>query len=97
MKIDRKYIIDFLKSKKEFLREKYGVASISLFGSYARGDETDESDIDFFVEMEPDFFKRCELINYLEEQFRRKVDVVRRHRNLRKRFLEELNKEAVNV
>jgi len=51
MKIDKKYILELLKGKKEYLREKYGVTSISLFGSYARGEETEESDIDFFVEI----------------------------------------------
>lgn len=97
MKIDKDYIIEFLKQRKDFLRENYGVTKISLFGSYARGEETEESDIDFFVEMPPDFFKRCELIEYLEQQFNRKVDVVRKHSNIRKRFLEELEKEAIYV
>ncbi|MEW6196027.1 MAG: nucleotidyltransferase family protein [Bacteroidota bacterium] len=97
MKIDKEHIIEFLKGKKEYLQEKYGVTSISLFGSYARGEETEESDIDFFVEMQPDFFKRCELIEYLEKQFGHKVDVVRKHSNIRKRFLEELEKEALYV
>jgi predicted nucleotidyltransferase len=97
MKIDKDYIIEFLKQRKDFLREKYGVTKISLFGSYARGEENEESDIDFFVEMSPDFFKRCELIEYLEQQFNRKVDVVRKHSNIRKRFLEELEKEAIYV
>lgn len=97
MKVDKQYIIELLKGKKEYLREKYDVTSISLFGSYARGEETEESDIDFFVEMPPDFFKRCDLIEYLEGLFNRKVDVVRRHANNRKRFLEELEKEALYV
>ena len=97
MAIDKHQIIKFISSKRDFLRDEYGVTKIYLFGSFARGEETDESDIDLFVEMPADFFKRCELIEFLEKHFHRKVDVVRKHPNIRKRFLEELEKEAVYV
>lgn len=97
MKIDKNYIVEFLKSKKDLLRKKYGVTKISLFGSYARGEETEESDIDFFVEMPPDFHKQCDLVEYLEEQLQHKIDVVRMHSNIRQGFLEEISKDGVNV
>lgn len=90
-------ILNFLRSRDKFLRENFGVEKISLFGSFARGEQTDESDIDFFVEMPADFFKRCKLIEYLEDNFQRKVDVVRKHSNIRPRFLEEIEKDRVNA
>ncbi len=97
MKINKDNIIEFLKSRKDLLRKKYGVKSISLFGSYARGEETEESDIDFFVEMPADYDKLFDLKEYLEKSFQRSVDVVRKHSNIRQRFLEEIEKDGVYV
>ena len=42
-------ILVFLKTQKVFLQHKYGVLSIGLFGSYARGDYHENSDIDLFI------------------------------------------------
>jgi predicted nucleotidyltransferase len=97
MKINKDNIIEFLKSRKDFLRKKYGVTSISLFGSYARGEETEESDIDFFVEMPADYDKLFDLKEYLEKSFQQSVDVVRKHSNIGQRFLEEIEKDGVYV
>jgi predicted nucleotidyltransferase len=97
MKLDKNYIIELLRSKKEFLREKYGVTSISLFGSYARGEETEESDIDFFVEMPPVYDKLFELKEFFEKEFKREVGIVRKHSTIKKRFLEEVEKDGVCV
>jgi predicted nucleotidyltransferase len=53
------------------------LADNGLFGSYARGDETAESDIDLVVELEVrSFSKRMALKYYLEEQFGAHVDVI---------------------
>lgn len=97
MKIDKDYVIEFLKQRKDFLRENYGVTKISLFGSYARGEETEESDIDFFVEMPADYDKLFDLKEYLEKSFQRSIDVVRKHSNIRQRFLEEIEKDGIYV
>jgi uncharacterized protein len=35
------------------LREKYGVQSLAIFGSYARGEQTVESDLDLLVDLDP--------------------------------------------
>lgn len=40
-------IINFLKEKKEYLRETFHVAHIALIGSYSKESESSESDIDF--------------------------------------------------
>lgn len=40
-----------LKEQKPFLREKFHVREIGLFGSYARNEATEDSDIDFLVEL----------------------------------------------
>lgn len=98
MKIDKEYIIEFLKQRKDFLREKYGVTKISLFGSYARGEETEESDIDFLVEFdEADYHKLSGLYIYLEEIFQRKISLVNKHARIKEKFLKIISKDLVHV
>jgi len=48
-------ILNYLKSKKEELYKKYGIISLGLYGSYARDEATDKSDIDIFYERDSDF------------------------------------------
>lgn len=65
-----------IKHKEEF-REKYGVSKIAIFGSYAREENTEISDIDILVEFErPIGLKFVELANYLEEILGLKVDLL---------------------
>jgi len=57
--------------------KSFGVRSLSLFGSYARGEDTPESDLDFIVEFEQKSFDSyMDLKLFLEELFRRPVDLV---------------------
>ncbi len=48
-------ILNYLKNKKEELRNKYGIISLGLYGSYARDEATDNSDIDIFYERDSNF------------------------------------------
>ena len=51
-----KKILEILRKEKPYLQEKFGLLSIGLFGSYAKGTESPESDIDVLVELtEPRF------------------------------------------
>ncbi|MEA2099062.1 MAG: nucleotidyltransferase family protein [Campylobacterota bacterium] len=74
----RAFILEFLSQHKEEFLKKYGVTKIGLFGSYARGDFTKDSDIDIAIEMLNDkkslstFFA---LKRELEEIFNLKVDL----------------------
>ena len=71
-------ILKILKQELPFLKEKFKVKSIGLFGSYARGEQTKTSDIDMLVEFEVPvgFFKFIELEDYLSEKLGAKVDLV---------------------
>ena len=64
--MNKDQILEFLKNNKNFLREKYGVKSIGLFGSIATGKQNDVSDIDLVIDVEKKF-KKYEL--YLELKF----------------------------
>ena len=71
-------ILKILEEVKEEVDQEYKAEIKGLFGSYARGDEKEESDIDLLV----DFKKGATLFDlaglgiFLEEKLHRKVDVV---------------------
>jgi uncharacterized protein len=75
--IHKNQIIDQLRILKPELEERYGVVKIGIFGSLARNESHDRSDIDIVVEMLPDLLKRASLKEYLEKLFNKEVDVVR--------------------
>ena len=73
--MDKVVILDFLKTHKNELKEKFNVEKIGLFGSYVRGEANENSDIDIVVKMPSDFKKFFELQYYLEKQFNKKIDL----------------------
>jgi len=87
-----------LTDQKEFLRNKYRIKEISIFGSVVRREEGDISDIDILVDFsEPiGFFAFLELEEYLEQLLGRKVDLVSR-KALKPKIGERILKEAVSV
>jgi predicted nucleotidyltransferase len=48
----RDQILTFLSLNRKLFRDKYHIVRIGLFGSYARGDQNANSDIDLLVEFE---------------------------------------------
>ena len=67
-------------SHRDELKDRFFVREIGLFGSYVRGEESENSDLDILVELEKPvgFFKFLELEEYLEELLGIKVDLVTR-------------------
>ena len=71
--------IEILKSNEGLIKQKYGVKKIGIFGSYARSEARESSDIDVLVEFESGcktFDNFMDLKFYLEDVFSRKVDLV---------------------
>jgi len=58
-------------------RDKYGVTSIGIFGSYARGEAVPSSNIDIIVEFDrPIGWELVDLADLLESRLHHKVDLV---------------------
>ncbi len=59
------------------MKEKYHVRSFLLFGSYAKGEQTEQSDIDLLVDFQQiiDMFEMIDLQEYLQNLFGKKVDL----------------------
>jgi predicted nucleotidyltransferase len=69
--------VKLLQEKHPYLAAEFGVSKIGLFGSYAKGQSGDASDVDIIVEFErPIGFRFVELVDYLENLLGRKVDVL---------------------
>lgn len=70
-------IINFLRKNMPILHEKFGVDRVALFGSYARGDFTPDSDIDLLVDISDKSFRNwVEVQEFLQDSLGKKVDLV---------------------
>jgi len=84
-----------IEDQKRYLSDKFKVKDIGIFGSFARGEQTDKSDLDILVEFgEPvGFFTFIDLEEYLSCILGRKVDLVTRKAlkpNIGRNILKEL-------
>jgi hypothetical protein len=75
---NRNDIIIFLQTHKDELEQRFGVASVGLFGSYARGEAREDSDIDIAIELTPGRKSLSNFLGirrYLEDQLGKTVDL----------------------
>lgn len=97
-----------MKTKKEYiqlLREylnntarKYGVTRMGLFGSVARDEQMDDSDIDIVYEGQANIFVRIRMKAELEKLLGCKVDIIRLHTNMTNTlFGNEVKKDIIYV
>jgi predicted nucleotidyltransferase len=88
-------VISILKKNKPSFND-LGVLSIGLFGSYAKGLQKSDSDIDVIIELaRPDWDVFCTIWDSLEKQLKTKVDLVRKGPHLRKNFLQTVEQEVI--
>ena len=73
----REQLLKLLREQYPYLAAEYGIKRIGIFGSYAKGEPEETSDVDILVEFErPIGFKFVELVEYLERLSGRRVDVL---------------------
>ncbi|MCK9279409.1 MAG: nucleotidyltransferase domain-containing protein [Melioribacteraceae bacterium] len=67
--MNKKKIFEILNSEADYLRKEFSVNRIDLFGSFAKGENSINSDIDLIVEFEkPIGLKFIHLTNYIKEK-----------------------------
>jgi len=92
-----KYMNLLQRFKQEYGSE-YGITRIGIFGSVARGEQTEDSDVDVLVEAPVmSLFARIGIKHQLEEMMGVPVDVVRKTKYMRPRFKERIEKEVIYV
>ncbi len=90
----REAALKVLREHKRGFEERYGVTRIGIFGSVARDEATDDSDVDVVVEMAPDLFGRVSLKEELETILGAKVDLVRYWRRMNHYLKSRIDREA---
>ena len=75
---DKVYTIDEIRAIASPIAREHGVAAMYLFGSYARGEATPESDLDFRIDKGQvcNLIKLGGLLNDLEDGFQKHLDVL---------------------
>jgi uncharacterized protein len=88
-----------LETLKPTLKKRFKVETIDIFGSYARKQATEKSDIDLLVTYSTtdyDYFTILGLRNYLRRKLHMKVDIVSKE-FLNKHIKAEVLKEAIPI
>jgi predicted nucleotidyltransferase len=74
-------IIHYLQQQQPYFQDRFGIKFVGIFGSFSRGDETSESDIDILYDIDKNqklsLFKYLKIASQLEEYFHKKIDLVR--------------------
>lgn len=93
--MEKSYTIDEIKKISIPVARKYGVKKLALFGSYARGEQSDASDIDFLIDKGKirgwEFFG---FVNDLESGLNVPVDVLT-YEALKESFIADAVKDEV--
>jgi len=96
--VDRDEILKHLSSCKEYLKDKYKISDMILFGSYARGDNKKDSDLDIAINTDlSDYFMLYDLKDELQKRFNTKIDIVRIRKRMNPFLKKRILNEGINV
>ena len=93
----RDKVLNILMKHKQELRDRYGVTRLGIFGSVARDEAAESSDVDIVVDMEPNLFARVRLKEDLESFLGTRVDLVRYWWRMNHYLKKRIDKEAYYV
>ena len=96
--MEREEIISLLREYKNQSAPKYGIQALGVFGSVARQEAREDSDVDVVIKMEPPNLITMSRIRIeLEEIIRQHVDVVHYRERMNRLLKEKIDREAVYV
>ena len=90
----QKEALKLLREHKQEFEGRYRITKLGIFGSVARDEAVDSSDVDVVVEMAPDMFARANLKEELETILSAKVDVVRYWQRMNHDLKNRIDREA---
>lgn len=98
--VDKSQILQYLSANKQNISRKYYLKKLGIFGSYARGEQTQNSDLDLLVEFEnntPDLSEKKELIRKeIQSVFHINVDICR-EKYIKPVFRQHILSDAIYV
>lgn len=90
---------DYITILRKYLSTKadaYGITKIGIFGSVARNEQTEDSNVDVCVEMKkPDLFTMVHIKEELQELFGKPVDIVRLRNNMNPMLLKQIKRDGI--
>jgi len=90
-------VLRILQQEKPELARRYGVKRLALFGSYARADQREDSDVDILVEVDPSIgLAFVELADRIERALGVRVELVS-GRAIKPRYWEVIKEELIDV
>lgn len=96
--MDRDYILSLLKVYYLCNKERFGIESLGLFGSFSRNEGRQDSDIDILISLaQPNLFTYSLIAGQLETVFKRRVDLISSKAKLKDDFRRQIEKEVVYV
>lgn len=97
---NKKEILKYITENKSAFKKEFGLIKIGLFGSYAKDQNNNLSDIDLIVEFEPDtemlFEKKKTLKAIFQKRFSVEVDLCR-EKYIKKYYRKQILKSAIYV
>ncbi|MFH2092289.1 MAG: nucleotidyltransferase domain-containing protein [Pseudomonadota bacterium] len=91
-------ILKILRLYKKEVANEYKISKIGIFGSTARGEANDESDVDIVISIsEPDFFTLVGIKNDLEDRLKKSVDIITYTDTMNSFLKNRIDHEAVYV
>jgi uncharacterized protein len=99
MQVNSDYIISILRKDKPTLEKELGVNALALFGSYAKNNQHDDSDIDLLLEQkEVDYLKLVATLVFIQEKFPgKKIQLTRKGPHLSQKFLNSIQRDLIYV
>jgi predicted nucleotidyltransferase len=95
--LDKTNILNYLKEHYDEFKDKYDIEQIGIFGSYARDEANENSDIDIFVKMKPTLSNYIDIKEELESAFHKSVDIVRIRDKMNPYLLKRIQKDGLYV
>jgi predicted nucleotidyltransferase len=97
--LNKEAVIDTLRRNRGIFREKYGILELYLYGSFARNNASNESDVDVLLDA-PRKYKKyknyLEMKYFLQKEFNREVDLVYMD-SLNPLIKEEIKEETIKI
>jgi uncharacterized protein len=96
--VGRSEVLDVLRRHKADFAARYGITALGVFGSVARDEATEESDVDVVYQTDsPNLFRTVRMKRELETLLHRRVDIVRWRNGISPRLKARISREAVYV
>lgn len=95
--LQRSKVLETLHQLKPLLTERYGVTRLGIFGSVARDQATEVSDVDVVVEMAPDLFAMVHLKEHLQTVLQVPVDILRYRSTMNPVLKQRIERDAIYV